>query len=203
MQPRYGLMPEHDYDTLDKTLDLVLREFPEGVINTLEIGVHRGNGSRGIHKFISDRGRINFHTGIDNQHDLQVTPPFEGCHIIIGNSMEIYNKVHNNSQHFILVDGNHSLPMTIIDTFVYAPKLKTGGLMALHDTGAQIKPHTDYQYMGDRDDEDMYISCRKAAQELGLLRPKSTIGRFDFELVFDEYDVNFPTGGLLVIRKVN
>lgn len=198
----YGLMPPHDYETMDKVLQMVCETFSEGVINSTEIGLHNGNGSRGIHNFFAQRERINFHTAIDNNHDLQVQLPFEGCRLIIGNSYEVYNKLQDNSQHFLLIDGNHSYPITISDFFCYCKKVRTGGYIALHDTGEQIKPFTDYQGIGDRSDEDFYISCRKAASDLGLLGERCFVNGCTFQKILDEYDQSFPTGGLLVVKKI-
>jgi len=166
---RYGWMPERDYQTMDKILEKVCLTFPNGVINTCEIGVREGRTSRGIHKFLTDKGRVNFHTGIDNQHDIPTPVPFEGCNLIIGNSIEVYNQIADSSQHFLFIDGNHSYPMTMADFLVYSDKIKENGYIALHDTGRQIKPFTDYQGMGSKEDPDMYISCRKAAVKLRAL----------------------------------
>lgn len=193
----YGLMPNSDYKTMDATLEMVCRTFPEGIINTFEIGVHAGNTSRGIHNFLTNKGRLNFHTGIDNGHDLPITEPFPGCNIIIGNSIEVYNRIEDNSQHFGFIDGNHSYPMTMADHLVYSPKIRKGGYLSFHDTGRQIKPKTDWQGMGSREDPDMYISCRKAIEKLGL-----HVDGANWNLIFDDYDPNFHTGGIMVFQKL-
>lgn len=192
-------MPPKDYETMSKTLDLVLKTFPAGIIATTEIGVHRGDGSRGIYKFITDRGRVNFHTGIDNQKDFAMESPFPECNFIIGSSTEVYNQVANHSQNFILIDGCHNYFMTMADFLVYSDKVKTNGFIAFHDTGEQIKPKTDYQGMGPKDDPDMYIACRKAVKKLGLLDGMCP----GWQLVFDEYDPNFHTGGIVVVQKIS
>ncbi len=194
----YGIMPEKDYETMSNTLELVLQAFPEGIINTTELGVHRGDGSRGIHKFISQRGRVNFHTGIDNQHDFAMGSPFLECNFIVGNSIEVYNQLSDNSQHFLLIDACHNYAMTMADFLVYSEKVRIKGYVAFHDTGAQIRPMTDYQGMGSRNDPDMYIACRKAVNKLGLLHDMLP----DWRLVFDEYDSNFHTGGIVVVQKI-
>lgn len=191
-------MPEADYHTLDKTLDLVCKTFPEGVINTVEIGVHKGNGSRGIHKFFEEKSRLNFHTAIDNNHDLTVDIPFTGCNLIIGNSYEVYNQLADNSQHFGLIDGNHSYPITLVDFLVYSDKIRIGGLVAFHDTGKQIPAYKDYQHLGSRSDPDMFIACRKAVKKLGLLDNKHE----GWKLIYDEFDPNFDTGGIVVVQKI-
>lgn len=191
-------MTETDYQTMDKVLGMVLESFPEGIINTCEIGVHRGDGSRGIHKFITDAGRINFHTGIDNQHDFEMGSPFEGCNFIIGSSIEVYNQLADNSQHFLLIDGCHNYPMTMADFLVYSDKVRVGGFVAFHDTGEQIKPMTDFQGMGSKDDPDMYIACRKAVKKLGLF--DDTFPGWEYQ--FSIWDDQFHTGGITVVKRI-
>lgn len=195
---KYGLLTAKDIETIEKTLDLVCEQFPEGIINTTELGVRDGSTSRGIHNYLTSGKRFNFHTGIDNNHDMEVQKPFDGCHIIIGNSIEVYNELADNSQHFIFIDACHSYPMTLADFLVYSPKVRPEGYLAFHDCGEQIKQMTDYQGMGSRDDPDMYISCRKAVKRLGLLDNKCE----GWTLVFDEYDPSFHTGGIVVVKKI-
>lgn len=198
----YGLMPAKDYETMSRILDAVNTKFPSGIINTLELGVHKGYTSRGIHEFFGRAGRINFHTGIDNGHDVPPEPPFEGCHIIIGNTFEVYNEVPDESQHFVLVDANHSYPMTVLDFWLYCKKVKLGGFISLHDTGEHIQPFTDYQHMGSREDKDMFISCRKAASDLGLLSNRSFVNNCTFEKMFDVADEGSHTGGILCLKRI-
>lgn len=194
----YGLLPPKDVKNIERTLDLVCEQFPEGVINTCEIGVHKGHTSRGIHKYLTDKWRINFHTGIDNQHDLPIEVPFPGCNLILEDSREAWEHLAKNSQHFIFIDGNHSYVMTMADFGIYKLRVAIGGYIALHDTGKHIKPFTDYQGVGSKDDPNHYIACRKAIDTLGLLDNKVD----GWELVFDEADESFHTGGLTVVKRI-
>lgn len=194
----YGLITETDAKTIEKTLDLVCQNFPDSIVATLELGVRDGRTSRGIHEYLTSKGKINFHTGIDNEKDMPVDIPFDGCNLIIGNSMEVYNQVADYSQHFGFCDANHSLPMTIVDFMCYGSKIKRGGYFAFHDCGQQIKPFTDYQGFGSKEDPDFYIACRKAVKKLGLLDDAC----HGWELVFDEYDPNYHTGGIVVVKKL-
>lgn len=119
---KFGWMTGSDGKTLVKTLELVNKEFPEGVINTFEVGVRKGETSRAIHQFFVDNDRINFHSGIDNEHDVKDGSPFEACHFIVGNSMDVFNQLQNDSQHFGFIDACHSYPMTMVDFLVYSDK---------------------------------------------------------------------------------
>jgi hypothetical protein len=195
---QYGLITTLDCKVLDKTLELVCLKFPEGVINTLELGVRDGSGSRGIRNFFLEKGRQINHTGIDNQNDMPIKEPFPGCNLIIGSSIEVYNKVPDNSQHFIFIDANHSYLYTMADFLLYSDKVVPGGYMAMHDTAAHIKPLTDYQRVGSNLDPDNYISCRKAIKKLGLLDNKFE----GWQLIFDEADETKLTGGVTVIERI-
>lgn len=195
---QYGLMPVADYGTLDKTLELVCKDFDDELIYTTELGVRDGRTSRGIRDFFLEKKRGHVHTGIDNQNDMIIKPPFPESDLIIGNSTDVYNQLPDNSQHFIFIDANHSYALTMSDFLVYSDKVKIGGYLAFHDTGKQIKPYTDYQRVGSNLDPDSYISCRKAIKKLGLLDNKFE----GWELVFDEADETQFTGGITVVKRI-
>lgn len=193
----YGIMPQTDYETMDKILSMVINQTqPDTIITTLEIGVHEGKTSRGIRDFIKARGRDLWHTCIDNQRDFKMDAPFYESRFIIGNSEEVHGQVRDDSQEFILVDGNHNLRHTILDFVLYNSKLKIGGIMAFHDCGSHIGL-VDYQGEGDRNDPDNWIACRKALSFLGLIDNKFP----GFELILDIADPSHPTGGIIAIRK--
>jgi hypothetical protein len=122
--------------------------------------------------------------------------------MIIGNTFEVYNQIENDSMHFCLVDANHSYPMTVLDFWLYCKKIRVGGLIALHDTGEHIKSFTDYQHIGNKEDRDMYISCRKAADDLGLLNDRSYVNGCQFEKLLDVADPTPHTGGILCLKRI-
>lgn len=192
----YGMMPRFDYETMDSILSLVSANF-EGDLNITEIGVFQGNTSRGMRDYFKKIGRKINHTGIDNQRDFKMGKPFEESNFIAGNSFEVYNKIPDNSQHFIFIDGNHSYPITMVDFLVFSDKVVDGGFIAFHDTGAHIKPMVDFQGIGDMDDPDMYIACRKAVKKLGLLDNQFR----GWKLIMDEYSDELHTGGILLVQK--
>lgn len=195
---QFGWMTKTDANTLIKTMELVLQNFPDGTINTTEVGVRKGETSRAIYKFFTDAGRICFHSGVDNERDVKDGSPFPQCNFIVGNSMDVFNKISNDSQSFIFIDACHSYPMTLVDFLVYSDKLRVGGFIAMHDTGPHIPYYKDYQGHGSKGDADMFISCRKALKKLGLYENKFE----GFELVFDEYDPKADTGGITVIKRM-
>lgn len=193
----YGLISELDARVISKTLDLVNIDFPSGIINTTELGVRDGKTSRGIHDYLTNKARVNFHTGIDNNNDLDTQIPFPGCHMIYGNSSEVYVDIVDNSQHFIFIDANHSYILTMSDFLLYSDKVKPGGYIVFHDCGKQIPPMKDYQGFGSREHPDFYIACRKAVNKLGLLDNNYK----GWRLIFDKADETIDTGGVVVIQK--
>lgn len=198
---RYGLMPELDYETIRKTLYMTAKDFDHvSEINTLEIGVHKGDTSRGIRDFFKAINRKHHHTGIDSRKDFKMNSPFPECTFIIGNSSEVYNQVPDESQHFLFIDGSHSFHNTVGDFMLYKDKVVQGGYIAFHDTGKQIKPFQDYQGLPHENKKDPlnYISCRLAIEKMGLLDNKLQ----GWELIIDTSDEKYPTGGITVIRKL-
>lgn len=193
---KFGLMPQKDYETIERVLEMVHKDFPQGIICTLEIGVHKGDTSRGIRDFFLDTNRVHFHTAVDNQRDFAVGTPFPECNFIVADSMTAYTQVRDRSQHFVFIDGCHNYPMTMVDHLLYSDKIVKGGYMAFHDTGIHIPDMKDYQGMGDRSHPDMYIACRKALLRLGLFEsPK-------WETVIDDADPTKDTGGITVFKKL-
>lgn len=195
---KFGLMTGSDEKTLLKTMALVNEAFPDGVINSLEVGVRRGESSRAIYQFFTNKQRLCFHSGIDNEHDVKDGSPFPECNFIVGNSMDVYNQIPNDSQCLIFIDACHSYPMSILDFLLYSDKLRIGGYILMHDTSPHIKPFTDYQQHGSDWDLDMFISCRKALKRLGLYDNKFN----GFQLIFDEYDSHARTGGVSVFKRI-
>ncbi len=196
---QFGLMTGTDEKILLETMELVNNEFPQGVINTTEVGVRRGESSRAIHQFFTDKGRINFHTGLDNEHDVKDGCPFEGCRFLVGSSIDIFTEIPNDTQHFVFLDACHNYAYSMIDLLLYSEKVRIGGFLAMHDTSPYIKPFQDFQGLGNKFHPDMFISCRKALKRLGVYNNKFE----GFELIFDEADPHAMTGGLTVIKRIS
>jgi hypothetical protein len=174
----YGLLTAKDIETIEKTLDLVCESNYNDPVRVTEIGVRDGSTSRGINKYLVKKGKLVFYTGIDNNHDMEVQEPFDGCYLII---------------------GNHSLFNTTADFLLYMSKVRVNGFFVFHDTSPNIAPFTDYQGIGDKNNTYNYISCRDAIQRMGLLENKFP----GWELVYDEHDQSFPTGGVTVVKRIS
>jgi len=164
---KYGLISETDARTLEKTIDLLVADDSHNYpINVTEIGCYGGDTGRGICEYIKSKGRNYWITGIDSFKDKE-TVRFPYNEMIYGNSNEVYNQIEDNSQHLIFQDGCHCFAHVVSDFFCYAPKVKTGGYFAFHDTGEHIKKFKDFQH-GDKENPDAYISVKKALGKIGL-----------------------------------
>jgi len=227
--PKYGLISETDAKKIESTIDLICNIYFIGQeINVTEIGLYSGLTSNGIYEYVTSKKygilsadksalattnnvKCNY-IGIDNNKDgeLLMHFPKEGK-LIIGNSTEVYNQIPDNSQHLIFIDGCHTFPAVIADFFCYAPKVKNGGYIAFHDTGKHIVPIHGWQGVGDKEDTDMCLGgVRKALNSIGLLKDRfspsaylhETISRYNWELIFDEADINDEAGGICVFKKL-
>lgn len=196
---RRGLISVIDADTIEKTLRLILKEFPnDNDIYTTEVGICDGDTSGGIHEFIISNGKTNYHTAVDSNRDKVVKNPFPDCQLIIGDSIQVSFQIKNDSQHFLFLDANHSLFYTVADYLLYREKVMIGGYFGFHDTSKYIKPFTDYQHIGSRENPHNYICCREAVEMLGLLS-----NRFPgWKLMFDEADPNDTAGGVSIFQRI-
>ena len=204
----YGLISELDGDTLEKTLDIILKEFPNEAIRITEVGLFNCATLKGMKNYVLYNKREVIPTGIDNEKDKPIKE-HEWLNFIKGNSNEVYNQLEDNSQHLIFIDACHCFSHVISDFYCYADKVKVGGFIAFHDTGKHIKPFKDFQH-GDKNNPDAYISVRKALDAIGLpsiiMKEKWGGGRavvgYYWEQVFDEADENDEAGGVMVFRKL-
>lgn len=211
---KYGLISQTDARTLEKTIDLIAKEWHDEIINILEIGLYNCQTSDGIMNYIWKEHVLNVkhvnYTGIDNNKDKLIDAP-DWMNFINGNSNEVYNQIPDESQHLIFFDGGHAYPTVISDWYCYMNKIKRGGFAVWHDTGKHVAKKKDWQRMGSEDDEDMYISVRKALNKIGLLndyfdtwsyRLYESISRFNWQLIFDEADETNEAGGICVFKKL-
>lgn len=197
---KYGLISETDATALEKTIDFICGGMGNDIINITEIGVYGGGTGRGICEYIKSKGNNYWITGIDSFKDKE-TVIFPYNEMIYGDSNEVYNKIEDNSQHLIFVDGCHCFSHVVSDFFCYAPKVKVGGYFAFHDTGKHIKPFKDFQH-GDKNNPDAYISVRKALSAIGVLGSGIAAGKM-WERAFDEFDIENEAGGIVVFKKLN
>ena len=192
-----GLISELDAQTIEATLRLILDEFNDDVINVTEVGLFNCFTSIGIYEYLKSNGRDVSFIGIDNEADKPIVKP-DWMGFVKGNSIEVYNEVKDDSQHFIFIDSCHNFPMTIADFYCFEKKVKVGGYLAFHDTGNHIEQFYGFQRMGRTIDADMYIACRKALSRIGLYDGKKE----GWKLIFDKADVTDAAGGVTVLKRI-
>jgi len=207
---KYGLISETDWQTIQKTIDLILHKNSQEYIYVTEIGLFNCETSSAIFDYIESKSWECVYTGIDNEKDKPIDAPF-WMRFIKGNSNEVYNQINDGSQDLIIFDGDHTLIGVISDFFAYTDKVKVGGYIAFHDTGRHIKPFKDFQH-GDKENPDAYISVRKSLDKIGLFQKRIELDenhgwdmmnqRSDWKLIFDEADENNEAGGVCVFKKV-
>lgn len=198
--PKYGLISQTDWNTLVKTMHLINENFPNECLYTCEVGLYAGLTSKGISEYIKDGlGRQHIHTGIDNFKDKEKMI-YQPDRLIVGNSLEVYNYLEDNSQALIFQDACHCFSCCVSSFFCYAPKVKVGGFMAWHDTGLHIAEKKDFQH-GDKENPLAYISVRKALEAIGLIPkniniplPKKSIE--ELEKLGDKFIQDYPNIGI-------
>jgi hypothetical protein len=195
---KYGLISSLDAEVIEATLNYVCSDFPNGDINTCEVGVYSGESSRAIMQYLNNKGRKVNHIGVDNLKDGELLINFpKEANMLVGNSFEVYSKIPDESLHFCFVDADHSFIGVISDFFAFERKVMNGGYLCFHDTGKHIKPFKDFQH-GDRDNPFAYISVRAALERIGLLGNRIA----EWRLIFDEADESDDAGGVCVFKKV-
>lgn len=199
---QYGLISRVDSDTMEKVFDMIAEEFPNESIRYTELGLYNGRTSGGVKEYFLSKNYPYEITGIESfiLGEKMVFFPEDG-NLINGSSIEIYNRIPDNSQHFILIDGNHSFPYVIADYYCYKDKIKKGGYLCFHDASPQTQ-WKGWQGIGDKDDPDMTIAVMKALEKIGLVGETHNREWLGFELVFHEWDVNDLGGGVIIFKKM-
>jgi len=209
---KYGLISKVDAECIEATLNYIMSDFPNEYINVTEVGCYGGDTGKGILEYILLKKRTPLMIGIDNNKDAEpLRYPYDK--FICGNSNEVYNQISNESQHLILIDALHTFPAVVSDFFCYAPKVMVGGYIAFHDTGKHLDPLSGWQGVGDKNDPDMCLGgVRKALYVIGLFggigfqygedRNETSNRLSQWQLIFDEADINDTGGGICVFKKM-
>jgi hypothetical protein len=194
---QYGLISRVDSDTMEKCFDEIFEKFPNELIQYTEVGLYNGRTTSGVREYFKSKGKNYIQTGIDNFKDKEELVFFpEDAALIQGSSIEVYNKLPDESQHFIMIDGNHSFPYVIADFFCYKNKVKIGGFICFHDAAPHAQK-VSWQRMGSKDDEDMNISVLRALEAVNVTN-------HGFELAYHEFapkEVD-EGGGVIIFRRI-
>ena len=200
----YGLISPVDIQTLQKCFDEIIDRFPDETFQYLEVGLYNGRTTSGTKEYLVSKGKKYELVGIDNFKDREELVFYpEDARLIMGSSIEVYNQIPDNSQHYIQIDANHSKPYVIADAFCYLSKVKVGGFIGFHDAAPHAQD-VSYQRMGSEDDPDMFISVLRALERIGWVGEKNVLDFFGLELAYHEW-ASFEVdegGGMIVFRKI-
>ena len=90
----------------------------------------------------------------------------EGCETIIqGDSLELHKNIEDESFDAVFIDGNHSYEYVKQDLENYSKKVKSGGIIALHDANFEGEQYGTPQVLRESENEWVFISYSK---EVGI-----------------------------------
>lgn len=200
----YGLISPVDKKTLEKCFDEIFEKFPDEAIRYTEVGIYHGRTVSGSREYFKSKNKEYIQIGIDNFKDKEELVFFpEDATLIQGSSIEVYNQLPDESQHFLLIDANHSKPYVMADALCYFKKVKIGGFICFHDAAPHAQD-VSYQRMGSEDDMDMHISVLRALETIGWIGEKNVLDFYGLELAHYEYapfEVD-EGGGILAFRRI-
>lgn len=200
----YGLISKVDSGAIEKCFDAIYEKNNNEPIRYLEIGLYNGRTANGVKQYFLSKGYPYEITGIESFliGEQMVFFP-EDAKLITGSSIEIYNRIPDNSQDFILVDGNHSFPFVVADFFCYKDKIKKGGFICFHDASPQTQ-WKGWQHVGDKDDPDMTIAVMKALEKIGLIGENNNREWLGFDLHCHEWESAETNdgGGVIIFKKL-
>jgi hypothetical protein len=199
---QYGLISRVDSNAMEECFDIIFKEKPNEPIRYTEIGLYNGRTASGVKEYFLSKNYPYEIIGIDNcflGEKLVFFP--EDAKLIDGSSIEIYNRIEDGSQDFILIDGNHSFPYVVADFYCYKDKLRKGGYICFHDASPQTQ-WKGWQLIGDKDDPDMTIAVMKALEKIGLVGEKHNREWLGFELTCHVWDEDNEGCGVIIFKKL-
>lgn len=194
---RYGVMREVEYDFIDEITLMIKAEF--GKIQFLEIGVFGAGTAHGIHRRAAEIDCPIEAAGVDLEMYRPNPTPAENYRFFSGDSMDAWRQI-TGEYNFLLVDACHCVVHASQDFLNYAPFVKVGGYILLHDTALptgkdkQEEWPQDHSYAGKANST---LGVREALKKLGLLDSRRT----DFKLI---REIPSSTGlmGMILYRRV-
>lgn len=181
-----------DRETILKICDLAKRG---SRLRFLEVGVFYGSTANGILDWCQQNSIILDYFGCDDFSH----PNFAGAKVNVvpggrvwdGASWDVFHQMPDDMD-VVFIDGNHSGNAVILDTALYAPKVRRGGYLMFHDTAPQVQQTMPEQ---NAPNHPWWSNSVNAAHELiGWPWP-------GWVLVLDEFDPSAATGGIRVYQK--
>lgn len=193
----WGQVSALDGVVLEQSVLRAAQTFPGQPLRMLEVGVRDGGSSQAIKAVLDSLGRSFEYTGIDNQVEGIVTPPFPEAQLLLGDSVMMAEQVPAGL-HWVFVDGCHCYHHVKADIRIYGAKLCRGGVMAIHDTAMAVQGYDNgYRCQVYPDDgPNGLIQPRKAIREMELLASPYWF------VVADVEEPNATCGGVVVVAKL-
>jgi len=187
----YGGLTAIDASIVEQSLLLACKADSDKEIIVVEIGTFNGKTAKGLKACLESVGRVIQYWGVDNGTLSTMEPPFDGARMIRGDSAEVFHLVPDNI-HFLFIDGCHCGNHVILDTIHYGDRVRRGGVMAFHDTGADCQ-HTE------KDPHGPHIpwfhnSVNAAHQKMGFPTSK-------WKKAFEGFDTERRVGGTTAYQK--
>jgi len=131
----YGALTPVDISVLESVLSCFKGS---DQVTVLEIGIYEGKTAQGIKAYMDRLGVKLDYWGIDSGAICSPKPPFDGAHLIIGDSAECAHLVPECLD-LVLMDGCHCLNHVMLELIHYAPKVVLNGFILLHDISPEIQ----------------------------------------------------------------
>lgn len=203
MLKEFGIITPTDAQSLAEALDYVI-EHRRSPLRVCEIGICHGGTSRGIARYLNDRGIPFEYWGVDNDRDgrsggavCAKAPPFPGANVVQGESEFVYMRVPGDID-FLFVDGGHDIQHVMLDALHYGDKVVKGGVMVFHDIAPRGQNKLDYQGIGPEDHPDFGTATVEALRKLGM----HPMRRDDWKLLSWKFDDAADWGGIAVFEKL-
>jgi len=194
--PGYGLVTVTDVEVLERTLQRCIDEFPGETLRLLDIGVHRGDTTRALARYLSERDAAFEYFAVDSGKEAGEAP-FPECQMIWGDSAEVFMKAPDRL-HWVFIDGCHCSNHAVLDFCNYGCLVIERGYVLFHDASPRAQRRFDYQGHGPREAHEFGSAVPTALQRLGL----SQGCRTDWILVVEGWDEQ-NWGGVAVYRREN
>ena len=191
----YGLLSNVDIQSLEGSIRLAHETFPAQALTVVEIGICHGDTSRGIRDYLNGLGVAFSYHGFDSQRDKQISPPFEGASLHLGDSAEIYHEAPEGI-HWLMIDGCHCVNHMMLDFLHFGDRVAKGGVAIFHDVSPLSQNKCDYQGHGPNI-ADFGTACREGIRKLGLYDGFRT----DWVLIKEDWEPNLNWGGVAVFQK--
>lgn len=180
-----------------KVITDVLHEYQLKSCNLVEVGILTGQTARGIKAICENLGIRLDYTGVDpvspetHNHPRE---PFHGARFMQMDSLEAVHSFSPYALDVVLIDGCHCFNHVILETVLFADKVKPGGWMLFHDTQDDIQGTMRDPHGPDR--PEFYNSVNAALRFINFPFARK------WEQVHRSQTPGHPWGGMTAFQKL-